>query len=1294
MSASGTIVLAGLSRPFQLGMLYDCRKDVLIPGITLWDGDMLKKNINIKPQPNTEFKIIGSDSTESKAEALNVCASLEASFMSGLVHVKGSAGFLNDKKKSKQQSRVTLQYRATTRFEQLTMEHLGTGNFQHCNVFQEGSATHVVTAILYGANAFFVFDRAVSSDENHHEIQGSLEVAIQKIPFVSIKGEASLKMTETEQQQSDKFNCTFHGDFALENNPVSFQDAIKVYSQLPQLLGENGEHAVPMTVWLYPLKNLDSAAAQLVREISVGLVRHSQRILDEIDEADIECQDLMKDEIAIHFSEITTKLRKFKDLISEYKLVFQKKLCKLLPTIRGGGTEEQELVTTLNSRERSPFQSALITEYLSDREREMNVIRSYLEIMKEIRVIKSSSELDKVVLNPRNDFVVACVFSSLSGDTEYLQDLENYLKDEAKATKSDTSYEAQSASREEQWFRSGEVTALTRQSIRLFLDFKQSNQDRENIEFCIASVPNKSITASSIHVYEKGTLIDSQFLLPSTPPSPTLLRQEHDRVHLQIHPPATGEPFVDSYRILYQTSESDWKEIGTDGKVTDCTVSRLQPHTEYRFRCKAVCRPGVTLASDATEFIRTRPCSPPGPPQEKRSGSESITITWDIPTAVGEDVTVISYDVEYRQHMEDDTKTKPWECVKSTTREGTLEGLKMSTTYNIRVLANTGKSGKSLPSPERNITTLAPDTKPPKKKSGQGKSEYFMQQSNRLEKGNPSVYQIELERKYGENVDFLQYMFGRKVEDVQNKVILLLGSTGAGKTTLVNVMINYILGVKWEDQYRFKLIHEVTNKSQAESQTSVVTSYELYNQPGFQIPYSLTIIDTPGFGDTRGMAQDKLITEQVKSFLCSPLGVDHIDAVCFVVQASLARLSANQKYIFDSILSIFGKDIGENIMVLVTFVDSDNIPVLEAIKAAELPCQKNKKGQPTHFKFNNSTLYVQKKEMGRGSDEDSSDEDEDDDEQEEEKMKSMIWSTTFKQMKLFFKALGSTEGKDLEMTKKVLEERERLENATARLTPQITAGLAKLSEIKSFKQCLENEDEMMAQNKEFETEVEVLTVKRNNVNFFATNCNSCLFTCHSGCFLPEGDNLLTCAVMDDDGNCVVCPNNCSSYEHLREKALWTYETKMEKKTIKELKDNFMKAQGKFMDTKQMLEKLEEDFHTIEEKLMYLIKLSSNCMKRLNEIALKPSSMSTFDYIEILIRTEEEEKKPGFEGRIIGLKKMKQEAEILHKIARGEDVLPQERRMVKHKLDRMKKTAEKVKQMNAVLKDWPKGNEES
>ncbi|XP_077078006.1 uncharacterized protein LOC143731212 [Siphateles boraxobius] len=303
------------------------------------------------------------------------------------------------------------------------------------------------------------------------------------------------------------------------------------------------------------------------------------------------------------------------------------------------------------------------------------------------------------------------------------------------------------------------------------------------------------------------------------------------------------------------------------------------------------------------------------------------------------------------------------------------------------------------------------------KQSNKDGSGLFLHQSSRIKKGNPSIHTLTLHKKMAENVSFNQYVFGRKVEDVKNKVILLLGSTGAGKTTLVNVMVNYILGVKWQDSYRFKLINEVTNRSQAESQTYNVSSFELYNQPGFQVPYSLTIVDTPGFGDTRGIPQDKLITEQDKSFLCNPLGIDHIDAVCFVVQASLARLSANQKYIFDSILSIFGKDIAENIIILVTFADGKNIPVLEAIKAADLPCQKNKKGQPTHFSFNNSAVYADKKvEEPTTSVNDSDNDDEDD------KLTKLVWDKTFKQMKAFFKTLGAIESKDLPMTIKVLEE--------------------------------------------------------------------------------------------------------------------------------------------------------------------------------------------------------------------------------------------------------------------------------
>ncbi|XP_056599267.1 uncharacterized protein LOC130417618 [Triplophysa dalaica] len=1281
MSEHGTIELACLGRPFQLGMLYDCRRDVLIPGITLWDAEMLQKNINVRPQPNTDFKIIASDSSEDKVEALNVSASLEASFLCGLVSVKGSASFLSDKKKSKHQSRVTLQYRTTTNFEQLTMEHLGAGNFKHCNVFEEGSATHVVTALLYGAQAFFIFDHEVSSDDNYQDIQGDLQASIKKIPLISIEGEASLKMSESEQEKTNKFSCTFHGDFALENNPVSYSDAIKVYSELPKLLGGNAEHAVPMTVWLYPLKKLDSAAAQLVREISVSLVRRAQRFMDELDDCDIQCQDLMKDRIPIQFPEIKAKLRKCKDLCSEYKLVFQKQLCLLLPSIRGGGKDEQELVEVLNSKERSPFQGALITEFLKDRQREINVVRSYLDIMKDVPALSSTNELDKMVLNATNDYVIVFALSSLNEKEPYLTDMENYLKNQPYNNADQLNHDPTSTMRGEKWFSSGDVTALTRANIQAFLDFKQANDERKNIEFCIASIPDKLITASSIHVYERGRRLSSQYELPSKPPTPTVLSIEHDSVTLQIQPPERGA--VNSYCILYQSVQSsEWTEIYTDEVSDHVIVKELEPHKEYQFSYKAVCRPGVSLSSDITSFFRTLPCSPPGTPIVKRVEAESATVFWDVPTSIGEDVLVTEYVLEYREHIKDQENEMARKSVKSRNRECTLQQLKANTDYAIRVLANCGNDGMSLPSPE---TVFSPHFQG--KQSSQHGSELFLNKSVCIQKGNPGIHALKLHKKIEENVDFSQYVFGKKVDNVKNKVILLLGSTGGGKTTLVNVMVNYILGTKWQDGYRFKLINEVTNRTQAESQTSSVSSYELYDQPGFQIPYSLTIVDTPGFGDTRGMNYDKLITEQVKSFLCSPLGIDHIDAVCFVVQASLARLSANQKYIFDSILSIFGKDIAENIMIMVTFADGKKIPVLEAIKAADLPCQKDAKGKPTHFKFNNSAVFADKKAESDTSD--NSDEEGDD-----QKLSEIVWTSTFKQMKAFFKALGNIESKDLTLTRKVLEERERLEKAMASLTPQITAGLSKLSEIKNIKQCLKNESGNMKQNEDFLQDVDVVKAIRTPVNCFTMNCNKCFFTCHSNCFLPAEDALSTCAVMNDEGYCVICPGNCHSSDHSKENTMWTYETITEKKTIKELMDNFMKAQENFMGSKQMLDALEGEFHVIEDKLMKLIKMSSECLRRLDEIALKSKSLSMTEYLEILIKTEEEEKKPGFENRIIGLVKMKKESLILEKIARGECLLEKEQRIMAARESRMKSLALKIIKMRKVIASCSQNQQEA
>ncbi|KAG8147185.1 putative Neoverrucotoxin subunit beta protein [Naja naja] len=81
--AEDAIEIPALGRPFQLRMLYDCRKDALIPGNPLWDCNSIQKDLNVNVKLKTESEIIASDSIDDKASALDISASLKASFLGG-----------------------------------------------------------------------------------------------------------------------------------------------------------------------------------------------------------------------------------------------------------------------------------------------------------------------------------------------------------------------------------------------------------------------------------------------------------------------------------------------------------------------------------------------------------------------------------------------------------------------------------------------------------------------------------------------------------------------------------------------------------------------------------------------------------------------------------------------------------------------------------------------------------------------------------------------------------------------------------------------------------------------------------------------------------------------------------------------------------------------------------------------------------------------------------------------------------------------------------------------------------
>ncbi|XP_051234117.1 verrucotoxin subunit beta-like isoform X2 [Dicentrarchus labrax] len=588
MDPNTTLRVAALGRPFTLGKLYDCRQDSLIPGMTLWDHDDLEKHIVEKTQNYNDFEILASDSISEKLSSLNVEISLKASFLFGLVNISGSAKYLHNTKTSRNQARVTLKYEATTKFQELTMDHFGKGNVKYPDVFTSKIATHVVTAILYGAHAFFVFDCDLSEDESYQHFESNFRGILKKVSSLLLKNEGSLQMDNEDIKKVERFFCSFHGDFLLDKTPTTFQEAVEVFHSLPKRLGANGENAVPVKVWLLPLTSLDSSAAKLVRQISAVLVNESQSVLEEFNDLQIRCNYALRT-TGQQFPLVGEKIKTFKKMCSEFKQEFQKNLAKKLPSIRGGGEEEAVLAEILKKRHSSPFNSKDLNEWMDCKEREIGTLKSLTNKMKNTKIVPSQTDLYKESLSV--DHSVCFVFTSLGSDEPFLSALSDYLEGTTKPD--DPQHSHTHDVEKEQWYASKEVADAMRNKAKLFSDFAEANKENKNIKFLIVGSTNEAEKGSSIYLYKDGFSVSENFEPPSKPETVTVRDINHNSVTLKISPPRFGAENITSYSVEYCVNGEDGWQQQTASKAEEVTVRDLSPNTEYMFRCRAVTSVGV-----------------------------------------------------------------------------------------------------------------------------------------------------------------------------------------------------------------------------------------------------------------------------------------------------------------------------------------------------------------------------------------------------------------------------------------------------------------------------------------------------------------------------------------------------------------------------------------------------------------------------------------------------------------------------------------------------------------------------
>ncbi|KAF3062915.1 hypothetical protein CFAM422_010440 [Trichoderma lentiforme] len=1130
MSQRATVVtLPALGRNVRLGMLCDIRTGELYGGVSLWDDSDINGEMEIQSDKVQNAEYMYSTSLEESRKNASLDAEGSLALDLKLVQATGSAKYLNNERSSTYEARVDVSCSIVRYTRYIPQETLA--SIKYAKHLETSDYTHFVAEVDEGGSATLSFVQSCSSSEEAKAISGKLKATIMKMP-ISLKAE--IKYSDEEKSQFNSTKISYHG--AIAESVSNFDDACRVAAEMPPTLMKQKN---ALSYKLLPLSVLNDAGSREIRKLDSKLVVKTAATLDAGTLARLKLEELKQYELfQDSFPAIKSQVLNIYNVFVQAEIEMISAARQLLPELRNGKIAYNSKFKELQDAIRLFQQRTLfVEEFIKKKQKESSLIASTIQTFLKIGFV---NYLGEPMIQPLGNIDPPRVLLSLGGsilnkswhplqksiESTTILSTRKYGSDDSHDDYDDED-EDEDEDEDMEWFENPQTDAKVRRSCEILN--KQRALAAKDVIFGIANI-EKAIRPprrkrgrtefGDIILGYKGKLVVVTTLLPEAPTAPTLMLDgqkinvswEHERSDTAEEIlPTTG--YIVHYRPRPNRDE--------DGTFPRATENELvsDVHT-------APSETRVSIEKNDSGAFLFDDCE--------------YEVTLSVETDIG--ISVSSSPVSIRTPVS------------------------VCTPVSIRTLRTPSVASQIIhfyKTNSKQLSIASPARKPWELDESAGLSTLFLGLKTRVER---RCAEFPFEEKLAVKIvdvapEYEPELLPSDIHDSNKTIVAVFtGTSGHGKSTEINAFISYLLGGEADDAARIMVIDDRGAK-QEQSVTKYVTCYQVRpHSPRFG-GKTFLIVDTPGYGDSRGIAGDKFVTVAMSMFFET---VRHINAIILVCRAHETRIGPPSP-VATYILSLFAKDVESCLRTIYTFTGPGEPLARGALQALQWPVENGE------IEVNNAAFKIQL--------------------DAEHSYKDRHWwrlsdpaQFQVKHMLLGMAAIPTAASAGVTKNRRRLEQRCKL----AEKKIPITAEKARIGAV-------------------------LREVPKGKATTLCLDCNT---TCHEICGLSDDNDKNRCIAIDD-GACTICRKHCHGSRHKNARFIIDFEMHREQVVLKDLiqswNQNTSTHEGVLLSAIETYLELQKE---LRDDIVVLAELTSKLM----QTALLHDPTALITYIETLIQS--------------------------------------------------------------------------